>query len=64
MKKNMMIMLVMMPFALSAQTFDYDMTKVQPTYTEAAGYGYDVLPAPAKNSTEPWYFSVKVPDGK
>jgi lysophospholipase L1-like esterase len=63
MKKNMMIMLVMMPFALSAQTFDYDMTKVQPTYTEAAGYGYDVLPAPAKNSTEPWYFSVKVPDG-
>lgn len=63
MKRSMMNLLVMMPLALAAQTFNYDMTKVQPTYSEQTGYGYDVLPAPAKNSSEPWYFSIKVPDG-
>jgi len=49
---------------VSAQTFDFDMTKPQPVYTEEAGYGYDLLPAPTKKApAEPWYFSVKVPDG-
>ena len=27
------------------------------------GYGYDFLPAPAKKSNEPFFFSVDVPDG-
>lgn len=54
---------LMMPLAVNAQTFYYDMTKEQPTYSDAAGYGYDLLPAPTKKSNEPFYFSVKVPDG-
>lgn len=47
----------------SAQSFDIDMTKPQPAYTDATGYGYDVNGIPAKGSTAPFYFSVKVPDG-
>ena len=57
-------MLVMLPISIAAQTFDFDMTKSQPVYNEDQGYGYDVLPAPDKKKpTEPFYFSVKVPDG-
>lgn len=57
-------MLVMLPISIAAQTFDFDMTKSQPVYNDAQGYGYDVLPAPDKKKpTEPFYFSVKVPDG-
>ncbi len=53
-----------MPVMLTAQTFDFDLTKTQPTYNEQDGYGYDVLPAPnAKKTQDPFYFSVKVPDG-
>lgn len=53
-----------LPLVGTAQTFDFDMTKPQPVYTEEAGYGYDLLPAPTKKApAEPWYFSVKVPDG-
>lgn len=64
MKKTTLFMLACMPLMLSAQTFDFDMTKPQPVYNEEAGYGYDVLPAPDKKKpTEPFYFSVKVPDG-
>jgi len=55
---------LMLPMAMTAQTFDYDLTKPQPTYSDAQGYGYDVLPAPDKKKpTDPFYFSVKVPDG-
>jgi lysophospholipase L1-like esterase len=47
-----------------AQCYDFDLTKSQPVYNDSIGYGYDILPAPrAKNNTEPFYFSVKVPDG-
>ena len=64
MKKNIILMLAMIPMAMMAQTFDFDMTKPQPTYNEQDGYGYDILPAPnAKAPQEPFYFSVKVPDG-
>lgn len=53
-----------LPLVGTAQTFDFDMTKPQPVYTEEDGYGYDLLPAPTKKApAEPWYFSVKVPDG-
>jgi lysophospholipase L1-like esterase len=52
------------PLMLWAQTFDFDLTKPQPVYNDVEGYGYDVLPAPDKKKpTEPFYFSVKVPDG-
>ena len=49
---------------LSAQTFDFDLTKPLPTYSESQD-GYDLLPAPnlKKPSNEPFYLSVRVPDG-
>lgn len=49
--------------AVHAQTYDFDMTKAQPVYSDATGYGYDVLAMPTKKSISPFYFSVKVPDG-
>lgn len=63
MKKKLLMLVAMLPMLAAAQTFDFDMTKQQPVYTDAAGYGYDVLPAPSKKSKAPFYFSVKVPDG-
>lgn len=63
-KKTILALTALMPVALSAQTFDFDMTKKQPMYSDAQEYGYDVLPAPdRKRPAEPFYFSVKVPDG-
>ena len=56
--------MTLMPVALNAQTYDFDMTKQLPVYSDSQGYGYDVLPAPDKKKpAEPFYFSVKVPDG-
>ena len=47
---------------MGAQTFD--LTQPQPTYSDQTGYGYDVMPAPTKKTlAQPFYFSVKVPDG-
>lgn len=46
-----------------AQVMSYDLTKLQPVYSEAVGYGYDVVEAPSDKSISPFYFSVKVPDG-
>lgn len=64
MKKKLLTLLMLVPVALTAQTFDFDMTKSQPTYNEQAGYGYDVVAAPDKKKpAEPFYFSVRVPDG-
>ena len=63
-KTVLSLMLMVSPIALTAQTFDFDMTKSQPTYNEQAGYGYDVVAAPDKKKpAEPFYFSVRVPDG-
>lgn len=59
-----MVMCALLPMMASAQTFDFDMTKPQPVYNDQQGFGYDVLPAPDKKKpNEPYYFSVKVPDG-
>jgi len=64
MKRMLSLCLAIAPIWLSAQTFDFDLTKPQPVYNDETGYGYDVLPAPDKKKpTEPFYFSVKVPDG-
>jgi len=47
-----------------AQSMDFDLTQPQPVYSAEKGYGYDLLPAPTKKTpSEPFYFSVSVPDG-
>ena len=62
--KNLFLMMAMLPTMVMAQTFDFDMTKPQPVYSDAVGYGYDILPAPTKKTpNDPFYFSVKVDDG-
>lgn len=64
MKKSLLTLMTVMPLWLSAQIYDFDLTQPQPVYTDETGYGYDVLPAPDKKKpAEPFYFSVKVPDG-
>jgi lysophospholipase L1-like esterase len=64
MKKLLMLMLGVWPIMAIAQTFDFDLTKPQPVYTVESGFGYDIVPAPAKKSpNDPFYFSVKVDDG-
>ena len=64
MKRNLLLMMAMLPAMAMAQTFDFDMTKPQPVYSDTVGYGYDILPAPTKKTpNEPFYFSVKVDDG-
>ena len=50
----------------NAQTFD--MTVPQPSYSDATGYGWDVVEAPTAKElkaglSRPVFFSVKVPDG-
>ena len=62
--KLLMALLGAMPLMVQAQTFDFDLTKPQSVYNDEQGFGYDVLPAPDKKKpAEPFYFSVKVPDG-
>lgn len=64
MRKQLMLMLGVLPVMAFAQTFDFDLTKSQPVYTTESGFGYDILPAPTKQrSNKPFYFSVKVDDG-
>ena len=64
MRKAILVLTTLMSVTLNAQTFDFDMTKQQPVYSDSQGFGYDVLPAPDKKKpAEPFYFSVKVPDG-
>lgn len=47
----------------TAQEITFDLTKQQPRYSEAQGYGYDVVETPTAKSVSPFYFSAKVPDG-
>ena len=64
MKRILTTLLSALPLIVAAQSFDFDLTKPQPVYSDETGYGYDVLPVPDKKKpTEPFYFSVKVPDG-
>ena len=65
MKRKLLItLLCTLPLAGMAQAYDFDLTKPQPVYNNEAGFGYDLLPAPdRKKPAEPFYFSVKVPDG-
>jgi lysophospholipase L1-like esterase len=61
----MLLAILLLPLAAMAQTFDFDLTQPQPVYNEQDGYGFDVLPAPnmKKPTAQPFYFSVRVPDG-
>jgi lysophospholipase L1-like esterase len=66
MKKQLLLsaLTVLMSGTAFAQSFDFDLTKPQPVYSDEQGFGYDILPAPDKKKpAEPFYFSVKVPDG-
>lgn len=64
MKKSILsLAAILLPAFATAQTFNFDMTKEQPVFSETTGFGYDILPAPTKKSNEPFYFSVNVPDG-
>ena len=47
----------------NAQSFDIDMTKVQPVYSAEKGLGYDIVAAPKAKSNAPFFYSVKVADG-
>ena len=63
-KKILTTLFCALPLMAAAQTFDFDMTKPQPVYNEETGYGYDLVAAPTKKtSNETLYFSVKVDDG-
>ena len=58
-KKILTTLFCALPLMAAAQTFDFDMTKPQPVYNEETGYGYDLVAAPTKKtSNEPFYFSV------
>ena len=64
MRKKLLLLWMLLPMAAMSQTFDFDMTKPQPVFNDAQGYGYDLLPAPDKKKpNEPFYFSVRVDDG-
>lgn len=54
---------LLLPLSAAAQTFDFDLTKHQPAYSDATGYGYDFTAAPDLPGQHDVYFSVKVPDG-
>ena len=56
-KKFFAAAIAAIPMILSAQTFDFDLSKPQPAYSDETGYGYDVLPAPDKKKpAEPFIF--------
>ena len=67
--------MVMIAVCCHAQEFSFDLTgnrrvmdgctPIMETsiYSDSVGYGYDLQPAPGKKSTNPYFFSVKVPDG-
>ena len=48
---------------VAAQVQEFDMTQQQPVYSDATGYGYDVVDAPDGKTLKPFFFSVKVDDG-
>lgn len=71
-RKLLLLMLAFVPVMLTAQTFDFDMTKTQPMYTDARGYGYEfeylqlvrnTATGSMTNRISTFYFSVRVPDG-
>lgn len=62
-KKILLFVFVLSALVVNAET--YDLTKAQPKYDDALGYGYDFTDAQDVKAKKqaPFYFSVKVPDG-
>lgn len=65
--RNVIICLMLMGTATAANCQEspfktYQLTDA-PRYSEESGYGYDLLETPRKGNKEPFYFSVRVPDG-
>lgn len=56
-------LLLLVATASEAET--YDLTRPQPVYSDSIGYGYDIVapPAPKAKNPQPFFFSVRVPDG-
>lgn len=46
----------------TAGALTFDLTAPQPIYSDSTGYGYDIN-ARSRKDGEPFYFSVRVPDG-
>jgi len=42
MRKKLLLLWMLLPMAAMSQTFDFDMTKPQPVFNDAQGYGYDL----------------------
>lgn len=59
--------LSLLMLTMVAKAERYDFTKPMAVYNDTLGYGFDVVDAPKLNGrkaqTQPFYFSVKVPDG-
>lgn len=43
MKQKLIALVAFAPLALMGQTFDFDLTRPQPVYTDGQGYGYDEI---------------------
>lgn len=75
MKNLLCTVLLLTSIICQAQSFKFDFTptkkvlpgmiKITPLniYNDQTGYGYDLRQAPQKNNKNPFFFSVKVPDG-
>lgn len=64
MKKYLWIPLLGLGVSATAQTGTKTyLLDEAPRYSEEAGYGYDLVETPAKDSKSPFFFSVRVPDG-
>lgn len=64
MKTTFMSLLLLVTTTIRAQETSqtYQLANT-PRYSEATGYGYDLVATPTKGSKTPFFFSVRVPDG-
>lgn len=64
MRTTLVKILLLTTVCASAQTLPQTFNlKDAPRYSKATGYGYDRTETPEKGSRQPFYFSVRVPDG-
>ena len=48
---------------VSSRAVQVQVITSQTRFTAETGFGYDLLPSPEKGKSQPYYFSVQVPDG-
>ena len=64
MKITLLSLLLLASVSIEAQNLPQTFNLADaPRYSEKTGYGYDRVDTPKKDSNEPFYFSVRVPDG-